>query len=109
MEIRFYTTPAGANPVVDYLDDLRTEERARILDALDDIRENDIAGAQVVARHIDGKLWELKLSAHRIFYVVVTGPLMVLLHAYKKQGQKAPVRELETARRRAKEVLDEEA
>jgi phage-related protein len=25
---------------------------------------------------------------------------MILLHAYKKQGQKAPMREIETARRR---------
>lgn len=109
MEIRFYMTAAGANPVGEYLEDLRSEERARIDEALDDIRENDLGGAQVTARHIDGKLWELKLSSHRIFYVVITGPLMVLLHAYKKQGQKAPVRELETARRRAKEILDEEA
>ena len=29
---------------------------------------------------------------------------MVLLHAYKKQGQKAPPRELEVARRRLKEI-----
>ena len=28
------------------------------------------------------------------------------LHAYKKQGQKAPTREIEVARRRMKEVLE---
>jgi phage-related protein len=31
---------------------------------------------------------------------------MVLLHAYKKQGQKAPTREIETASRRMAEVLE---
>lgn len=39
--------------------------------------------------------------------VTVTGPMMVLLHAYKKKGQKAPVKEIETAIRRMKEVLHE--
>lgn len=30
-----------------------------------------------------------------------------ILHAYKKQGQKAPVRGLDVARRRMKEILGE--
>jgi phage-related protein len=45
------------------------------------------------------------VSAARVFYVVVTGPEVVLLHAYKKQGQKAPRKEIETAERRMEEVL----
>jgi phage-related protein len=61
--------------------------------------------AAAVTRHIRGKLWELKASANRIFYVLVTGPEVVLLHAYKKQRQKAPVKEIETAERRMEEVL----
>jgi phage-related protein len=32
---------------------------------------------------------------------------MVLLHAYKKKSQKAPVQKIETAIRRMKEVLHE--
>ncbi|MGQ0505990.1 MAG: type II toxin-antitoxin system RelE/ParE family toxin [Myxococcaceae bacterium] len=47
---------------------------------------------------------ELKISQHRIFYVVIAGPEMVLLHAYKKQGQRAPPREIEVAKSRMKEV-----
>jgi phage-related protein len=46
-------------------------------------------------------------ASHRIFYVTVTGPMIVLLHAYKKKSQKAPVQEIETAVRRMKEVLHE--
>ena len=59
----------------------------------------------VVTRQIKGKLWELKVSATRVFYVFVTGPEVVLLHAYKKQGQKARLKEIETAQRRMEEVL----
>jgi phage-related protein len=34
-------------------------------------------------------------------------PMMVLLHAYKKKSQKAPVQEIETGIRRMREVLHE--
>jgi phage-related protein len=36
---------------------------------------------------------------------MLTGPEVVLLHAYKKQRQKAPLKELETAERRMDEVV----
>jgi phage-related protein len=57
-------------------------------------------------RQIRGKLWELRISRNRIFYVVLKGDRMVLLHAYKKRGQKAPIREIETALRRMSEVME---
>lgn len=59
----------------------------------------------MTTRQLKGKLWEVKVSMSRIFYVMVTGPEVVLLHAYKKQGQKAPLKEIETAERRIEEVL----
>ena len=42
----------------------------------------------------------------RVFYVMIDGPEMVLLHAYKKQSQKAPQSEIDTAEKRMKEVLE---
>ena len=107
MEVRFYTNPRGDRPVQDYIADLDDEERGRVDDAIAELLEADrMEEVQVVTRHIEERLWELKVSRHRIFYVLVTGPIVVLLHAYKKQGQRAPPRELDVARRRMKEVLD---
>ena len=57
----------------------------------------------MATRQLRGKLWELKVSAQRVLYVVVKGPEMILLHAFKKQSQKAQ-REIELAERRMKEV-----
>jgi phage-related protein len=59
----------------------------------------------LVTRQLDGKLWEIKASEQRVFYCVATGPIVWLLHAYRKTTQKAPRRELELARERMKEVL----
>jgi len=105
MEVYYYTS-GKRQPVREYVDALPQEERAVVAAALLDIEEHDLEGT-TVTRHIDGKLWELKITRHRIFYVIIVGPVMVLLHAYKKQGQKAPSRELDVARKRMKEVLGE--
>lgn len=93
--------------MADYIRDLSGERREEVVAALIDIEEYGLEGAMVAARHLEGKLWELKFAKDRVFYVMLSGPEMVLLHAYKKQGQKAPPRELDTARRRMKDVLAE--
>ncbi len=61
--------------------------------------------AAVSLRQLDGKLWEIRVGRHRVAYVVIRGPEMVLLHAFKKQGRRTPGRDLDLARRRAKDVL----
>lgn len=45
----------------------------------------------------------------RIFYVTVQHDALVLLHAYKKQSQKAPTKEIETAEKRMLEVTSHES
>jgi phage-related protein len=61
--------------------------------------------APVSLRQLQGKLWEIRVGRHRVAYVLLAGPQMVLLHAFKKQGRRTPRHEIELALRRAKEVL----
>ena len=103
MLVTFYETARGDRPVEEFIDDLSSKEAAKVLDALAAIEAHGLE--VVVSWQIKGKLWELKVSATRVFYVLMTGPEVVLLHAYKKQGQKARLKEIETAQRRMEEVL----
>jgi phage-related protein len=105
MKIRFYETASGSRPVQKYLDKLTGDEVAKIFAAFLDIEKHGVSQTTVQLRQIDGKLWEIKVSQQRVFYILITGPEMVLLHAYKKQGQKAPLREIETATKRMREVI----
>lgn len=91
--------------VSDYIDKLPKEQSAMIYAVLEDIKQYGLQAPLVSMRHIKGKLWEIKISQTRIFYLVIEGNTMVLLHAYKKQGQKAPQHEIETALRRMKDIL----
>jgi phage-related protein len=65
---------------------------------------------RVEFRQIEGKLWEIKIKlssgGHRIFYLSLGKKKMTLLHAYKKQSQKAPSKEIEIAKTRMQEVMN---
>ena len=105
MRVRFYRAASGASPVERYLDGLETREAEQVLAAILDIESHGLTGSPLHLRPIAGRLWEIKVSAQRIFYVVATGPEVVLLHAYRKQSQKAPRGEIEIALGRMREVL----
>ena len=64
------------------------------------------------ARHLKGKLWELRISSGRLGYQVLcfarAGRRFVLLRVFRKKTQKTPRREIDTALRRMAELLDEE-
>lgn len=105
MKVTFYTKASGRSPVWDYIQSMRAGERARILEALTQIEQRGFDVVRMDFRQIDGKLWEIKISKHRILYVIVDGDEMVLLHAYTKKSQKMPMKELVLAKVRMKEIL----
>ncbi len=104
--ISFYKSHSGHSPVEQYLESLEESEATPILAALSDIKHHGLKRATVQLRAIRGKLWELKAGKHRVFYMLVTGPELVLLHACKKQGQKARRQDLALAQERMQEILD---
>jgi phage-related protein len=59
-------------------------------------------------KHLEDKLWELRVSGRdgisRAIYVTASGRRVVILRAFVKKAQRTPLRELEVARQRAKEV-----
>ena len=91
-------------PVLDFIASLPEAEQAAVVYDLDLLVEFGLQAPHV--RPIEGKLWELKSGPVRIFYVAYTGKRFVLLHGYTKKGQKAPAREIETARRRLADLLE---
>lgn len=92
-------------PVKDYLDALPHEQRAEVDAVLKDLQEHGLLAPLVSMRKTQGKLWEIRTGKTRIFYVMIESDTLVLLHAYKKQSQKAPRHEIETALRRMRELL----
>jgi phage-related protein len=59
-------------------------------------------------KHLEDELWELRVTGRdgisRALYVTATGRRMVILRVFIKKTRKTPLRELEVARLRAKEI-----
>lgn len=105
MEIVFYTTGSGREVVRESLNGLDKPLKAIIYETLDEIEKEGFRAAGVRFRHIEGKLWEIKILNQRILYTMSGPERMWLLHIYKKQGQKLPRKERDLALARMKEVL----
>ena len=59
-------------------------------------------------KHLEDRLWELRITGRdgisRAIYLTAAVQRVVIVRVFVKKTQKTPLRELELARRRAKEV-----
>lgn len=115
MEIVFYIKKSSNKcPVKEFIEQLQVKDRAKVLACLKNIEELGFDCPRVEFRQIKGQLWEIKIRStsggFRIFYVGLKSntKTLVLLHAYKKQSQKAPKKEIEVAKQRMSEVFNNE-
>lgn len=60
-------------PVKDFLDALPHEQQAEIDAVLDDLQDHGLEAPLLSMRQIQGKLWEIRISQNRIFYVMIQG------------------------------------
>lgn len=109
-EIELYATPSGREPVGEYLKDLAKkgahQDIAQIKDYQKRLKKYGMAVNQIypkTIRKVDGDVWELRPGKHRVFFFYFTGEKFVLLHAYRKFGQKAPPHEIDKAMQEMKD------
>ncbi len=109
VRIEFHRSGSGRSYFEDFLNGLPKRDRAEILAVFSEIRTHGFAAMGCQFRQIEGKLWEIKIrtagGGWRFFYASLAADYIYVLHSYKKQGQKAPPKEIEVARKRLKEVL----
>jgi len=107
--VRFFKTEAGNEPAREYLRSLEKADRQVCGAMLRAVQDFGLDAPGVEKRQLEEKLWELKPDQHRLMYVMVAGPTMVVLHGCKKEGRKATKADLDVARKRMKQVLEEES
>ncbi len=107
-QIHFYEDRRGRSPVLEFFTRLPTSDKAKITNALRLLEEFGTQLGMPHARTIEGKLWELRPGGNRLFYFLFTSRTFVILHGFKKQTMKTPDREIEIARRRMAELLEDE-
>jgi phage-related protein len=110
MKVVFYKKDSGREPVKENIFDLEKNEISEIFGILEDVENNGFNSTRCEFKQIEGKLWEIKIKlpriGYRIFYTIIQIDIMILLHSYKKQSQKAPRKELDVAFKRFKDVIN---
>ena len=99
-----YPGKSPCRPVAQWLLGLEIADRARIRRTLSLLEGYGILLTMPYARHLRGKLWELRTAAgrreYRVIHAAVVGHRFILLHGFSKKTAKTPLRELEIAQRR---------
>lgn len=68
MKIKFYQKQSGKNPVAEFLNDLPSDEIARLAGCLKSIEDLGFDSPRVQFRQIKGSLWEIKIKTSRSGY-----------------------------------------
>jgi len=102
LDVVFYKTKAGKEPVREWLKSLPRDDRRAIGEDIKTAQYGWPLGMPLI-RKLERGLWEVRSNIStgiaRMFFTV-TGGLMILLHGFVKKSQKTPQNELDTARRR---------
>lgn len=102
LNVVFYKTESGNEPVREWLKDMPKADRQVIGEDIKTTQYGWPLGMPLI-RKIERGLWEVRsnISAGiaRVFFTVMD-KTMILLHGFVKKSQKTPQNELDTARRR---------
>ena len=103
----FYRSENGVEPVREWLKGLRKEDRRTVGEDIKTAQYGWPLGMPLI-RRIEKDLWEVRSNITdgiaRTFFTVERGT-MVLLHGFVKKSQETPPKELQTARRRLRNIL----
>ncbi len=105
-QILEYESIRKGRPVTEFIQKQKPKTIAKIIHLVDLLEEYGPMLAMPHAKKVDAFLYELRARGKdeiRILYGFV-GKIIYLLHGFKKQTQKTPVKELDTARQRIMSV-----
>lgn len=99
LQVVFYCSEAGNEPVREWLKDLHRDDKRQIGEDIKTAQLGWPLGMPLI-RKIDKDLWEVRTSLAdgiaRVFFTV-DGEYMILLHGFIKKSQKTPQNELKAA------------
>jgi phage-related protein len=109
LDVVFFLTASGNNPVRDWLRSLPAEDRKMIGEDLKLTQFRWPLGMPLV-RKLEPGLWEVRSQLKnggiaRVFFTVQRHD-MVLLHGFEKKSQKTPKDDLELARNRMRQYKE---
>jgi len=110
-KVKFYKNSQNNKELVlEYLKKLDQKDKAKIFKYIEFLRQNDGYLDEPYAKHITGKIRELRMNfsrnRHRIFYFTFFNKIIILLHSFLKKTNKTPKKEIKKAIKNYKDVIN---
>lgn len=106
LQVAFFRSDAGTEPVRDWLKALEPIERRTIGEDIKTVQIGWPLGMPLV-RKLEQGLWEVRISLNhkiaRVLFTIVEGR-MVLLHGFIKKSQKTPSSDMDLAKTRLSQL-----
>ena len=104
-EIFFYRTPAGKNPIDNFLDSLSSKQARKVAWVLNLVEELDIVPRQYFKKMVNTEdIWEVRVrmgsNIFRLLGFFDGARIVVLSHAFQKKTQKTPRKAIKLAEER---------
>lgn len=110
-KVKFYRdSQTGRKPAADYIKRQNPKDQTKIFKYIDYLQEKKGYLEEPYARHITGKIRELRIdfarNRHRIFYFTFIKKNIILLHAFLKKTQRTPSQEIERAKNNYQDTIN---
>jgi phage-related protein len=108
--IEFYKTN-NHSPIEEWLDSIPITARTKIVRNLSLLEELGLGIREPYVKPLGDKLYEIRAKdpngIYRVIYFAYTGQRFVMLHGFTKKTQKTPSKDLNIAKKRMKEIINE--
>lgn len=115
--VNYYTESTGKQPVKEWIDSLETKLQLKIFRAFELLEQFNLEQFNLnlkapYVKPLEDKLYELRVKdskgIYRVIYFAHTGKEFIMLNGFVKKTQKTPKKEIDLAKKRRNEVLENE-
>ena len=99
-EVVLYSNKDGRDSVLREIDDFGENDSVKVFKVVELLKKYGHAVLETHIKHIDEKIWEIKVDRYRVFYFLYENQHYILVRAFMKKTQKTPKREIEIAEKR---------
>ena len=99
-EVVLYASKDGRDSVVQEIDDFGENDSIKVFKVIELLKTYGHSVLETHIKHIDGKIWEIKIDRYRVLYFLYENQHYILIRAFMKKAQKTPKNEIELAEKR---------
>jgi phage-related protein len=99
-EVVLYSSKDGRDSVVKEIDNFGENDSTKVYKVVELLKTYGHSVLETHIKHINGKIWEIKIDRYRVLYFLYENQHYILIRAFMKKTQKTPQKEIKLAEKR---------